>query len=181
MIERRVARRYARALINTAETPRILDGLRDDMHTLQRAIHASHELRVFLRSPVIKAEKKKTALTQAFGAYVTPATSAFIELLCDKRRERVLPEIVEEFGKLYDLQMGIERPTVTTAVELSDSQRTALEAKLASRLGKKIEPVYTTDKTVLGGVRIRLGDTMIDGSVSHQLRALKEKMLNAVG
>ena len=147
------------------------------MFSLARAIHASADLRAFLRSPISNKEKKKAALTAAFESSVSATTTKFLQLLCEKRRENVLTEIITEFGTLYDERMGIERPTVTTAVALSEAQRASLEAKLAARLNKKVEPVYVVDVKVLGGVKIQIGDTIIDSSVTHQLETIRESML----
>lgn len=181
MSERRVARRYALALIETAPDTATLESLRSDVETLNRAIRASHDLRVFLRSPVINKVKKKAALSQAFDSALGTAMQRFLQLLCEKRRERVLPEIVTEFELLYDIRSGIVRPLVTSAVELGAPQKSAIEQKLAARLNKIVQPKYIVDPKILGGVSVRIGDTVIDGSVSHQLKEIRDSMLAGVG
>ena len=112
----RVARRYALALMNAAEGQNITETVAADMQFLGTLTRTSRELRLFFTSPVISIPRKRTVLHTLLTGRVQPMTLVFVELLTTKQREALIPDIVEQYGVLRDLRLGIVNVDVVTAV-----------------------------------------------------------------
>ncbi|MBP1658179.1 MAG: synthase subunit delta [Bacteroidetes bacterium] len=175
MRSQRVARRYAKALMMTAEELRLLDAIAADVETIGTVVRNSRELRLFLNSPVVSILRKRTALHELFGTRITSATLSFLDLLVKKQREPLLPEILEQFAVLRDTQLGIVDAHVTTAVDLTPQQLRALQAELEQQTGKHVRLNIAADPSIRGGLVIRIGDTVLDASLTHQLERLRER------
>lgn len=147
-----------------------------DMRNLQQLMTASRDMRVFLQSPVVNKEKKKTILQSLLNDKISKPMMEFIVLLCEKRRENVLPIIIEEFNDLCDIRMGIIRPRIASAIELSEKEKKTLESQLNARYNKQVKPAYSVNKALRGGVVVQVGDTIINGSIAHQLESLGKRM-----
>jgi len=180
MIPRRAAHRYALALIQTMENNAGMEVILQDMRNLHELMTASRDMRVFLQSPVVNKEKKKSILQSLLKGKISEPMMDFIMLLCEKRRENVLPIIIEEFNDLCDIRMGIIRPRITSAIELSEKEKKTLESQLNVKYNKKIMPVYSVQPDVRGGVAVQIGDTIINGTVKHQLSLLGKRMLGGL-
>jgi len=178
MSERRVAYRYALALVESAENTAELDSFRVDLLKLDETLRKSHDLRVFFLSPVVNKAKKKTVVQSLFDGKLSGKMLKFLLFLCDKKREGTLPYLISEFKTLYDSQMGIVRASVASAVELSEDQKKVLAEGLTARTKKQVIPEYTVNPAIRAGFIVQIGDTIIDGSVRHQLEMLT-KNLNA--
>jgi F-type H+-transporting ATPase subunit delta len=180
MIPHRAAHRYALALIQTMENNAGMEVILQDMRNLREVIVSSRDMRVFLQSPVVNKEKKKSILTSLLTGKISKPMLDFIILLCEKRRENIIPLIIQEFNDLCDLRMGIIRPRVTSAIELSEKEKKSLEAQLNARYNKRIDAVYSINKDIRGGIVVQVGDTITDGSVTHQLETLRKRMYTGV-
>lgn len=175
MAHSRVAQRYAEALLQFAEEEKKLDAVLADCTVLQQATAASHELQLFLKSPVIKKEKKQEILTSLFRGKISEGMLHFLLLVVEKGRESLLPSILEEFRKLYNDRKGIVEIHVRTAVPLTHEQEQKLVERFRSYTKKDVRLLTTIDTHILGGFVARYGDTLFDGSVRHQLEILRER------
>jgi F-type H+-transporting ATPase subunit delta len=173
----RVARRYARALMAAAEDAKALERTAADLKSLGKLLHGSRELRLFLAQPVVSEKTKWSVLQALFGRSLGPMTMEFLLLLLKKKRERELPEIVEQFEELRDEQLGIVNVSVVSAVELSDSQEAEMIRQLKQQTRKNVRVRFTLDKAVRGGFLVRIGDTVMDASLRHQLELLRERFI----
>lgn len=171
----RVARRYAEALMNLAEEQKQLDRVADDLQAIQRLTMASHDLVLFLKSPVINKEKKLGIFAELFQKKVTPLTLHFLSLLTEKSREDILPQIIEQFFVLHDERLGIVNVQVKAIGELTRDQGKLLQQRLESHTKKKVRFTLSVDKLLKGGFVARVGDTVFDGSVKRQLELMKER------
>ena len=171
----RVARRYAQALMSAAEDRQTLATTTADLTKIAGVIQGSHDFRTFLASPVVSIPRKKGILHEVFGATVTPDTLMFLDLLVAKQREGQLAEIIEQFHVLHDVKMGIVNVDVTTAVELTAQQQKALQKELEQRTGKSVRLRVAVNTSIRGGLVVRIGDTVLDASLSHQLERLRER------
>lgn len=177
MREESVARRYAAALFEQARKAGTLVQAGEDLQRVADALTETPALRALLHQPLVTDERKKQALKNGFRDRISPATLAFLELLVDKRRADLLPQIQAEFARrLLDYQ-NIARATATSAVPLTAEQAAALERSLEARTGKDIQLETAVDPTLLGGVLIRIGDTVLDGTVRGNLERLREQLL----
>jgi F-type H+-transporting ATPase subunit delta len=175
MANLRIANRYAEAFIATAEELHILKHVSDDLTVLQRVMKESHEFQLFLKSPVIKKEKKLEVFKVTFGPSVQPLTLQFLSLLIEKEREDALMSIIEAFFRLQDEMLGVVHVRVNTAVELSPQQTAQLKQRFETYSKKKVTIDLSLDKQLIGGFVVRIGDTVFDGSVKQQLELLRKR------
>lgn len=178
MIERRIVRRYATALFNAASKAGVVDAVESDLGLVGYTIESSPALWDAMVSPIIPPAKKRQILGDIFGGKVQEITLAYLGLLMDKRREEALRVTESEYVLLANEARGIVQAEVTSATPLDEDQEARLVSKLAATTGKKIELAKRVDPAVIGGVLVRIGDTVIDGSVRGQLAALREKLLS---
>lgn len=171
----KAARRYAKALLQSALEQDKLGRVEKDIRFIHQTIDDSNELKVFLNSPLIKSEDKLKALTSIFGKHISKETMDLLRLLSEKRRENILKDICTGFIDLYNEHMGIIRVDVTSAYELGEKQKSALRDELAQKTGKKVEMDITVNQNLIGGLVVKIGDTVIDGSVKHKIRMLKNQ------
>ena len=172
----RVARRYASALLIAAKGEEAVDVVARDLDRVGGVIETSREFQLLLASPVVSPEKKVAVVEELFGRRVGKETMAFIGLLVQKGREELLSDVVEQFRALLDEMRGIVAVEVTSALELSREQERGLRKQLEQYTGKQVRIHPRLDTSIRGGVVMRIGDTVIDGSITHQLVLLRERM-----
>lgn len=173
----RVARRYAKALMSVAEEQHEIDAVATDLGFMGTVLNRSRELRLFVASPVIREEKKQTVFHELFGTSIGQTTLSFMHLLLQKRREMLLPDVVEQFNLLRDEKEGIVTVDVTGREELTETQGRELRGRLEEHTGKKVRMHFTVDKAIKGGLVVRIGDTVLDLSVRRQLERVREWLL----
>lgn len=172
----KAASRYAASLLQLAVERNNLDAVVKDMTDIGTTLEGSRELAVFLRSPVVNAQQKRTVLKELFEGKVSETTSAFLDILVRKGREDQIHEVVRAFKKLYNEHAGIVEVEVTTASELSSKQEESLKTALEQRTGKKIVILKQIDPSVRGGIKARIDDTVIDGTVQYKLEKLRKSL-----
>ncbi|MDX1931517.1 MAG: F0F1 ATP synthase subunit delta [Capsulimonadales bacterium] len=177
MRDESVARRYAAALFETSRRADSLAVVRNDLNSVAAAIRQVPALRTLLQQPLIVESKKKAAIQSLFTGKVHPSLLAFMHLLVDKRRIDLLPEINDEFDRLVRNHLNIALATATTAVPLTADETKQLTLSLQERTGRTIELKTEVDPSLLGGVLVRIGDTVYDGSVRGKLDRLREHLL----
>jgi F-type H+-transporting ATPase subunit delta len=173
----RAARRYAVALMNVSEEQRAVDRVADDLQTIGAALAGSRDLRVMLASPVVSPMKKKAVFDDLFANRVGKETLTFAHLLIHKNREAVLPELIGEFRALLDDRRGLVHVDVATATPLTPAQESRLQQEMERFTGKNVQLRLALDPSIRGGVIVRIGDTVLDGSIRRQLARLREQLL----
>lgn len=172
----RVARRYARALMMTADSNAAIDSIAADLELLRSALAASRELRLLLASPVVSVPRKKSILRELFAQRIEATTMTFLELLVEKQREALLADIIQQFFALRDESYGIVNVDVSAAVELTPQQTQRLMEKLERLTSKKVRVRFSLDRALRGGLKVKIGDTVLDASLQHQLEMLREQL-----
>lgn len=173
----KVAKRYARALFYAARDANTVDAIFADMEMISGLWIANVDFQHALESPLISIESKKKIISRVFEGNVNALSLNFINLLIDKRREAIIPELYREYRLLSDEAQGLIRATALVAVDLDDSRRERLVSGLQQRTGKRIELEVRKDPSIIGGVVVRMQDTVIDGSVRGALERVRLKML----
>jgi F-type H+-transporting ATPase subunit delta len=182
MIDLSVVRRYARALFDMAKrSVEEMDAVENDLKRVDQALRSIPRLDNALRAPTVSSERKKSLLRTAFGDQVTPLTARFLQLVVERGREEVLTSIYAEYQRLANEHRNILAVDVSAAVPLSDEQLSELARSLEARTGKRIRIQEQTEPELLGGLVVRMGDTILDGSVRTRLRRLHEQMLSGQG
>lgn len=176
MIASPVAYRYARSIFDLAKDQGALNVVRDDMRTVATTVGGSADLRVLLKSPVVKADAKSTILKRVFAGQVGELTVRFMDIMVRKGREALLPEVALAFSNLFKANAGIVSAEITSAVPLADSARQQVHALVTAKYpGKSIEITEKVDPALIGGLVIRVGDEQFDGSVSRRLHDLRRQ------
>lgn len=174
MIGGSLARRYARALLaigqEEGQTRRILE----ETERFERLVAETPLLREILEAAQInRQDKKATLLATLVSAGFLPSTRNFLFLLVDKERMNILSPIVSELRRLIEQFEGIERVEVSVPMPLSGSQRDLLRSILEQRTGKKVVLEEKVDSAVLGGMVVKVGSTVYDGSARTQIGQIK--------
>ena len=172
-----IASRYASALFDLAKDDKALKALETDIAALSETLAASAELRDVIASPVISREDQGRVIA-AIGARLglNTLTANTLALMADKRRLFVLPQFLTALGDLIAAEKGEVTAEVTAARALSAAQSKQLAETLKARVGKTVKLKTTVDETLIGGLVVKLGSTMIDTSVKAKLAALQNAM-----
>jgi F-type H+-transporting ATPase subunit delta len=171
-----IARRYARALSEEAALKGDAAMLDDDIELIESTLEGSRELVRVFESPVIPREKKKAVFHSLLQDRVQPLTLRLLDLLVEKNRESVFPMVVRAYRQLRDEEAGVVEARARVAVELPESEKQAMKARLEAITGKKVRMRMEVDSELIGGAVVRIGDTVYDGSVSNKLSALRSRM-----
>jgi len=177
MVSGSLARRYAKAVFEIGVAHGILDKLGADLRALGKAMKESAELMPALASPAIRRADRKNVLAGLLGAIAAHAmTSNLVYLLLDGERLASLPAISRELDALIEAKAGRVIAEITSAQPLDPAQLSQITAALEKLSGKQVTVIKRQDSELLGGVVAKLGDTVYDGSLRTQLRALRDEL-----
>ncbi len=168
----RAALRYAKATLNLAKEKGLTDEVNADMLLINNTIDENSDLLIMIKSPIIKSEMKKSALTKIFKNKINGITLGLINLLIENRRLSILPLVASEYIIIYDFLKGVEVAHVTSAVALSKELETKILEKVKQFSPKEISLENTIDPSIIGGFILRIGDKQYDSSISNQLKSL---------
>lgn len=171
-----VARNYAEALLVLGRKANEAAAWGDLITQVAAAIDADATLRGFLDSPRISSQQKATVLGKAFGERVPALFLRFLQQLVKNRRQSLIPQVAAEYATLLDASQGIVHARVTLAQPAADDETAMIAQRLSQVVGKTVVPHVTVDPTILGGLVVRLGDTVMDGSVRRRLSVLRRRM-----
>lgn len=171
-----VARRYASALFEVAKKRGEVEVVASSLRDVVAGVRSSRQLAAVLHHPLLTHEKKRAVLHGVFGASIHRDVERFLFLVVEKNRAVLLPQIEEEFARLVDEFRGEADGEVVSAVPLSMAQHFALEKALQARFGVKVRLKTRVDGNILGGLVVRVGDKLIDGSVASRLQSLNEQL-----
>lgn len=173
----RAAKRYATALFEAAQKIGALDAVEKDLSSVIELMGHTPALRGMWESPLVPAGRKRDIIGKVLGKSLHPLTLAFLRLLVDKRREEVLDPVQFELRLLSDRANHLLRADAVFAVTPSSEERAALQHSLQERTGEQVQLTVEVDPDILGGVIVRMQDTIIDGSVRGALERLREQLL----
>ncbi|MGC2696337.1 MAG: ATP synthase F1 subunit delta [Candidatus Angelobacter sp.] len=170
--------RYARAFADVVVTHKLdPDKTVEELAEVAQLIHESRELRNVLANPAVSREQKLKlldAITKRLGG--SKLLRNFLAVLIDHRRIAHIGEVVKQFKEEMDRRIGIAEAQVRSARTLSPAEKKLLEKQLADVTGMTVRATYAEDTALLGGVLVRVGSTIYDGSVHGQLERLREQI-----
>lgn len=176
MIKGAVAARYAQALFDVARDNNRINETENELRGFMRLLDESREMQQVLYNPQIPVELKKEIIREAFGQELSGITLNFICLVMDRHREVFLKGIADHFIVLANETRNIVEVEVTTALALSVVHKVNLMQVLAKMTGKEIRIRYQVDPDIIGGMVVRMGERVIDGSIKRQLERLKDSI-----
>ena len=172
-----IAGRYAQALFELAKEDGALSALESDASALAAVLTESPELAAMIASPVVGRDEQSAAMAAVAAQMgLSTLTQNTLALMAQKRRLFVIPQLVQDLTARIAVEKGEVTAEVTSAKALTASQRDALVASLKANVGKDVKLNATVDETLIGGLIVKLGSTMIDTSVKAKLAALQNAM-----
>lgn len=172
-----VAKRYALALFQLANEHQILEQVEDELRVVKTVLSNNPEMSAVLKSPKLSNEKKKEILKEAFASVSTYVVNTLM-ILIDRHRNDQITDMADHFIALANEERGVAEAKVYSTRPLTDSEREALSASFAKKVGKKslrIENIVDTN--LLGGIKLRIGNRIFDGSLRGKLDRLERKLL----
>lgn len=179
MRDETVARSYAETLFELARRNEAVDAYAEAIGTVASIIDENPRFRLFLETPRIDAQDKKAAVRRAFEGRLPRHVLNFVLVAIDKRRQRLLPDIAREYRMLLDDHMGREHVEVTVARSVDDVTASLIAERLSSMLGKRAIPRIVVKPEIIGGIVVRTGDKIYDGSVRRHLGDMRRRLLGA--
>lgn len=164
-----VAKRYARALFEVAKERGLIDEIEAELNAIVDVVTSNSELNKIMMHPHIAPKGKKELLEQLFQDRVKPETLNFLNVLVDNRRESDLAGVLSAFVSLANEERGIADAVVTTARPLSDAEQADIAKRFGEILNKTLRVHAVVDPSILGGIVVKIGDRLFDGSVKSKL------------
>jgi F-type H+-transporting ATPase subunit delta len=177
MADQRVAARYAKSLLDLGKEMGTLSAVKDDMDLLSKTMTESRELRLLLRNPIVKHDKKLAILKAIFEGKVSDMTLRFFTILTEKNREAAIEGIGPEFLAQYNAMQGIQSAEVTSAAPLTAVARLEIRKLVTQQTGhSEVQLTEKVDPELIGGFILRVGDNQIDDSVRTSLRRMRTSL-----
>jgi F-type H+-transporting ATPase subunit delta len=173
-----VAKRYAKALFEVADQHNIVGQVEEELRALIMAIHEHPDLEKFLQHPNILASAKLESIKNAYRDGLSDAVANTIGLLFERGREASLPALYEAYVKIANASQGQADAVVSSPFALDQKQSDEIAKFFGQLTGKKIRLEHTVDPQLLGGIQVRIGDRLYDGSLKSKLSALQHKLMN---
>ena len=173
-----VAGRYASALYSLASEQRQTGEIAAALAALDKMIVESSDLQRLVRSPVFSSADQTKALNALLArAGISGIAANFVRLVAAKRRLFALQDMIRGYNKLYDSARGLTRAEVTSATPLNDEQIGQLKEQLRGKAaGQEVELAVKVDPSIIGGLIVKLGSRMVDGSLRTKLNAIRTAM-----
>ncbi len=174
-----LANRYAITLMQVAKSKNIIDSIYDESIVIRKLILTDSTITSFFENPVIATDAKILILNNSFDS-CNELLKDFITLLCKKKRIALLAIILEQFEKIVEKAKNVLCATVSSSVELSEKQILTIKKQLEKHFNSNIVISTEIKSDIIGGYTVRVGDTIIDNSISYKLNLI-EKALLSVG
>jgi F-type H+-transporting ATPase subunit delta len=168
-------RRYAEAAFQIAERDGSIETWRRDLDQAADELNEGSQLVSILANPALPLEERRRVAERVFRGASQPVRNLLF-LLVQRRRIEQLPRIAAEFRRLDDSRQGIVHATATSAAALTDTEKRALTARLEQMTGGRVALQTDVDESLLGGLIVRVGDRLIDGSVRGRLERLRNQL-----
>ena len=177
MRDETVARNYAETLFELARRNESIQEYGEALGMVAGLLEDDSRFRTFVETPRIDDENKKDLIRKVFRDKAPKQVINFVLITIDKRRQALLREISEEYSLLLDNHLGREHVEVTVARPLDDTTANVVSEQLSKMLGRQAIPHIRVKPEILGGLVVRTGDMIYDGSVRRRLEGLRRRLL----
>lgn len=174
-----IARSYAEALYETGAKHGQNEEFARAFAELETVLSTEPRIRVFLETPKVEPEQKRRVLSDALEGRVPKLFLNFVQVVLDQRRQRLLRVIAHEYHAVLDERLGRVHARITLAREPDEATREAIMGRLDTLIEETVVSSFRVDPEILGGIIVRYGDRVIDGSVRRRMLALKGELLRA--
>ncbi|MCQ2559212.1 MAG: F0F1 ATP synthase subunit delta [Clostridia bacterium] len=174
MLKGAIGERYAEALYDLAKGLDKAEDVEQELLAVKDIVEKDRDLQKILYHPRITAEEKKELLQTLFQGKIAEVTFSFLPLLVDKQREQYLCDIVDAFVLKANEDRNILAAEISSAVALSDSEKAGLKKVLTKVTGRDMVTEFAVDPELMGGVVVKIGDRVIDGSLKTRFAAMRE-------
>jgi len=176
MAEANRTQAYAAAMYAVANAEGQLSSVGDELFTLARAIEGNDALRDALGDPHLPAERRQQIIEELLGSRSSDVTLGLASLAVATGRGREIPAIVDALLKMSATEEGRQVAEVRSAIALTEDQQERLAASLTEATGHRVDVRVVVDPTVIGGLVVRVGDQVIDGSIRHRMAQLRDSL-----
>ena len=173
-----IAQVYSRALVEVAQEQGKLDLVREQLGQFADALEEHRDLAVFLFSPYFSTEEKREGLRRAV-VDADPTIVNFLETLLERHRMPAIYRIRAAFDRLWDEENRLLPVEVTSAIELDEATVRSIGDRIGEQTGRKVELRSTVDPDILGGIVLRVGNSILDASIKHRLDQLRKHVAQA--
>jgi F-type H+-transporting ATPase subunit delta len=173
-----VAKRYAEALFEVAVENGNLEQTREEIQFVAEVFESNPELKTIFVHPRLSKKEKKGMLEELFKGKISESVLNLGYITVDKGREGYLSEISREFNVLSNAEQGIVEAKAITAVPMTEDELNALEERLSKRFNKRIQLSNLIDESVIGGVLLKIGDKVMDGSIKGKMEDIEKELKN---
>ncbi|RKP47310.1 F0F1 ATP synthase subunit delta [Cohnella endophytica] len=174
-----VAKRYAKALFQLAQAQNLVSETEIQLKLIVNVIEGDANIRAFLTAPNITLDTKLNTLRGSFGDKASPIVLNLISLLIERGREGELGAVLAAYLQVAGEVLGRADAVVTSSIALSELEKIKLADKFGALLGKTVRVVNEVDPNLLGGLTVRIGDTLYDGSLRGKLERLDKTLQSA--
>jgi F-type H+-transporting ATPase subunit delta len=178
MREGTIAKNYAEALLELARRAKDLRGWGTLLQSIADAMQQDPKLRLFLQTPRVDVASKNAVLRKALADRAPSKFVRFVESVVTHRRQMLIPVIAQEYMDLVDEAENRMHANVTVSRDADEKTRKLIADRLSKVFTKTVVPHLTVDPRILGGIVVRVGDTVMDGSLRRKLGTLRSRMLN---
>ena len=179
MLNKSVARRYAEAFFSIAQEKNSIDTFQQELELVVKTIKETENLKEYFSHLLIPAKDKKDIANKIFSGKISSTTLNFLMMVLDKRRQDYLEVILGEFRDMADEVRNITKAELISAQEVPEAEVKALAEKLSASTGKQVQLEQSVDPSLLGGIKLRIGDQIMDGTIAKKLEMLKMQLMQA--
>ena len=179
MAQNDVARVYANSIFEIAKEKNMISQVEEELNVIVQTLAEEAEFKSYINAPGITSEVKKSFINKVFAGNISENTLNLLNLLIDNGRQESISGIYEAFVELDDIHNNRERITVITQTSLNESLIGSIKSQIGKKLNKEIIVTEKVDESILGGIIIKIGDLVIDGSLAKGLKNIKSNLLNS--
>lgn len=175
-MDAKVAKRYARAIFHAAQKANMVEAVEADLNAVSNLVATHSEFRGFLHTPRISRDDKIAIAEKLFSDRITSMSMSVLRLILAKRREAEFESIREEYVRMRRELGNVLYARVISSAALDAAQQKAIVGKLERSSGKKVEADFSIDPHLIGGVKVAIGDYVLDGTVRGSLNRLRDRL-----
>lgn len=175
-----LSERYALSLYEVCLEKKNVESTLDALSALAESLETHDDVNTVLTSPLVSNGDKVSILNSALKGHMSDELKTFIELLAKNNRVGSLPEIAKSFSEIVEKASGIMTGEVTSAVTLSDSEKTEIQKSIESKLGHKVQLKFNTNDKMIGGIEAKVGSYLFEDSIKSHMQKLNDYITRRV-